>query len=78
MGSVQKVNATVYLQATSVTFTSPFGGRVQASEAQPGRWTADLPVPDGTKPDIYTASYTVTTQDDRTWTGDVRFRVLAP
>jgi len=78
VGGAQRLAVTVYLQAARVTFTSPFGGRIQASEAQPGRWTADLPVPDATKPDIYSASYTVTTQDGRTLTGDVRFRVLAP
>ena len=78
VGGVQNVAVTVYLQAASVTLTSPFGGQVQAAEGQPGRWTAELPVPDGTKPGIYSATYTVTTQDGRALTGDVRFRVLAP
>ncbi len=70
-GGGQKVIVTVYLKANGVELASPFGDQVEASETQPGRWTALLPIPSGTTPDIYSARYAVTTQDgrDAPWTG---------
>ncbi len=77
-GAMQDLSLVVYLQASKVEITSPFGGRVLASETEPGRWTAELQLPSSASPETFTAGYAVTTEDGRTLKGEVRFRVIAP
>lgn len=77
-GTSVTLTLTVYEAASAVRFDPPFGPPTEARELEPGRWSAEVPVPAGTADAVYEFPATIERSDGTTLEATVRMRVLGP